>query len=170
MIGEESKLAAAEADTTDITLMRSSMGNKTDALTLVVGATYSALAYLKGILTLAIQNRKLGYTGSATYPAAPSVAETDVHESAVPTSTTPLAYSGFSMTMRNCTSLKTIRVYKRVDGTNYDLAETLVWRVGDPAVVPINVPDTARQWKVTVQTTATEAVARAIPYEYVKEG
>lgn len=170
MITENPNNAVPTANSTANALMQDVAGNKLDTAVQSVGTIASTMAYVKGLLSIVLLRRKLGYYGTAVYPAAPSVAETTIHESVVPSATAPLTYNGFTIDMTNCTSQKTIRVYSRVDGTNYRLAETMIWRVGDNPAVRINEFSTARQWLVTVQTTATEAAPRNIPYEYVKEG
>jgi len=175
MINPGLKIPAGTADTTDTTLLQSTLGNKNDAATLVVGAIYSVIAYLKGILNLIMSIKKTGATFTKTYPKAPYAGEMDVYESAVPAAGEMLAVSGFVIDMTGTvapfTRSKIIRLYFKVDGTNYSQIEQITWIVGDMPVIMLREFDTAVQWKVTMQTSGgTEAANTPFACARVQEG
>jgi len=69
----------------------------------------------------------------------------------------------------NLTKTSTVRVYIKVDGTNYRLAEPYLWTISDPDALVINLPKHNHDMKVTLQSDVAEGASRNIPYSYVKE-
>jgi len=71
---------------------------------------------------------------------------------------------------RNMTQTGTFRLYRKVDGANYDLYATQAVTVGAgddrafDAVFTTNQP-----WKLTYEEGADEGAARAIPYNVITQ-
>lgn len=99
----------------------------------------------------------------------PSYSQTDdLNEQTVFTSAhqTP-RWAAPSLDLSNLTQNSTIRLYKRVDGTNYVLEKgsvTAFTVASDPDVVSFPAFFTTERYRVTIQAGGAEGAARAIPY------
>ena len=161
-------IPAGTTDTTDTTLLQSTLGNKNDNAVTTVGIVASVMAYVKGILNRINALRKAGTTG--TYSHANNVAEQTIITATAPSSGESITMDGMTLDMTNCTQTKTVRLYIAVDAVNYRLVEAITWLTTDDDGLRLAAFSTARSWRVTIQSAVLEGVARNIPFEYVTEG
>lgn len=105
---------------------------------------------------------------SGTYAHANGVGEATGLEVTPPQVT---EYDGILFDMNNLTQTTTIRVYAKVDGTNYRLMHSAVFPTDFSAntkSVWVALFQTAQMWKVTFQSSVAEGAARNVPYRYIK--
>ncbi len=65
----------------------------------------------------------------------------------------------------------TVRVYIKIDGTNYRLISSAIFPTDFPTNakgVPIELYPMSVDWKITLQSGVTEGVSRDIPFRYVR--
>lgn len=80
--------------------------------------------------------------------------------------------AGILLDLSNMTENGTIRVYSKIDGSNYRLLDEFYFTVAtdpDGFLLNVKVPISV-DFKVTYEESADEGAARDIPYAYVLEG
>jgi len=80
-------------------------------------------------------------------------------------------YPAVLLDLNALTQNTTIRLYVKVDGTNYRLVTPAVFPGDFPAnakVVPIVLYPTGKDWVITLQSGIAEGADRSIPYVFVK--
>lgn len=92
--------------------------------------------------------------------------EQDVYEDTA----TTRRHISFEVSNRNMTQTGTFRVYRKVNGTNYDLWTSAAVTVGagDERVVDGEFK-TNQAWKITYEEDVDETAARAIPFNIITE-
>lgn len=92
--------------------------------------------------------------------------EQDVYEDTA----TTRRHIAFEVSNRNMTQTGTFRVYRKVDGTNYDLwsSSSVTVGAGDERVVDGEFK-TNQPWKITYEEDVDEGAARAIPFNIIIE-
>lgn len=87
---------------------------------------------------------------------------------------TPTELTEYSILLPDMNALAqntTIRIYIKIDGTNYRLIDTAIFPTDFPTNakgVPIELWQLSVMWKITLQSAVTEGVSRNIPYRYVR--
>ena len=79
-------------------------------------------------------------------------------------------YEVLLLDLNELTQNTTIRIYIKIDGTNYRLINSAVYPTDFPTNakgVPIELYSMSVPWKITLQSAVSEGVARNIPYRYV---
>jgi len=105
-------------------------------------------------------------SGTITHPAGTD--ETDALE-VTPAELTE--YYALLLDMSALTQNTTIRIYIKIDGTNYRMVDSAVFPTDFPtnaegvpiALYPMSVP-----WKITLQSAVSEGADREIPYRYAR--
>jgi len=116
--------------------------------------------------TLAGRLEWLETSGTITHPAGTS--EEDSLE------ITPAELTEYSIVLLDVNALTqntTIRVYIKIDGTNYSLINSAVFPTDFPTNakgVPITLYPLSVGWKITLQSAVSEGADKDIPYRYVK--
>lgn len=105
-------------------------------------------------------------SGTISHPA--GVAEQDSLE------ITPAELTEYSILLLDMNALAqntTIRIYIKINGTDYRLIDSAIFPTDFPTNakgVPIELWQLSVKWKITLQSAVTEGVDRSIPYRYVK--
>lgn len=111
--------------------------------------------------------RSVGSTTDSSFTLANALTEQDA---VVITLTTRNKIFGVDLDVSNLTQPTTFRIYRKVDGTNYRLADSLNWSSSDPDIVFIQTPFAYDEdIKITIQSSVVEGATREIPYKIVKE-
>jgi len=80
-------------------------------------------------------------------------------------------YPSVILDLNALTQATTIRLYVKVDGTNYRLVSPAVFPADFPAnakAVPIVLYPTSKDWAITLQSGIAEGADRSIPYVYTR--
>lgn len=158
LVGRPSQELAATADGTASTYVSDITGNKNDAAQTTVSTTRSIMAYTKGLV-----NTIGGWAGvtANTFAMANNLLEQDVF--AVTGITTPTQVIA-TLDLVNAAQGKTIRVYEKVDGTNYRSVDPeKVWTTSDEDGVRIEFM-AQHDYKITLQNTVAEGIN--VPYRH----
>jgi len=104
--------------------------------------------------------------GSGTHTHADSTAEQTVKEFTI---TQLEVIRGFKLDLVNLTQSVTIKIYCKIDGTNYREIDSLDWTTSDRDGVIIGDIYSDKDVKITLTSSALEGASRDVPYNYVEE-
>ena len=69
----------------------------------------------------------------------------------------------------NLTKNTTIKVYVKIDGTNYRLVDTYFWTTADADGLILTLPTHNHDIKITLKSSESEGASRNVPFSYVRE-
>jgi len=119
------------------------------------------------LTTIQTQVTKLaGAEADSTFTLANSISEQDVVEL---TLTTRTKIHTLDLDVNALTKATTFRIYKKVDNTNYRLADTLNWDTVDSDVIELGGLVYNASIKITAQSAILEGATRDIPIKYISE-
>jgi hypothetical protein len=135
------------------------VGNKTDTALTTPTATDSIMRYIKGLLGLSGTSEAVG-----PYSYLDAGGEQTIYESAV----TTRRKISFDIDLNAMTQNGTIRLYRKVDGTNYRIWIEEPFNVGGSEKAFSREGVTINQhFKVTYEESADEGADRSIPYNVI---
>ena len=105
-------------------------------------------------------------SGSGTHAHADNTDEQTVKEFALTVLTN---IKGFRLDLSNLTQSATVRIYEKIDGTNYREIDSLEWTTADRDGVAIGEIESDKYVKVTLQSGTGEGASRNVPYRYTQE-
>ena len=167
------------ADVADNVVMSDVVGNKSDAAVTTVGVVASVIAYVKGLLNrigapagasvsadiLVIKNLVDSTETVGSFSLVNDTNEQDVVEELA----TTRRRVALEFELNAMTQDGTIRVFRKVNGTNYRLyTETAFTASGSIKVFDAQFV-TNQDWKLTYQATVAEGAARSIPFNTITE-